>query len=262
MYFGHDLSSVVALAVLFGTALVVASGCVVNNYFDRKIDAQMCRTKKRALVTGAIVPGPAVLFSAVLLCIGLLVLTVFTNQLTVLLGIIAWLTYSLIYTVAKHHTVHSTLIGTIPGAIPPVAGYAATSATLDVNALLLFLIWFFWQLAHFYAIAIKRFADYAAASVPVSSVAYGIVRTKKLIVASAFGFLMSCLALYFYGNASVVFMIIMALLGTRWLHDTMKGLHLVNQTDTEKWAGAIFGQSLSILLTLMALLASNTLLQF
>ena len=167
------------LAALIGTAFVIGSACVFNNYIDREIDEKMARTKKRALVTGDIPVKNALIFGTLLGILGFLILFSYTNLLTGVIGVIGVVMYVVVYGYFKRRTVHGTLIGSISGAIPPVAGYTAVTNLIDTGAILLFLILVFWQMPHFYAIAVYRIEDYKKAGIPVLSVVKGIPTTKK-----------------------------------------------------------------------------------
>jgi protoheme IX farnesyltransferase len=134
---------------------------------DRAIDAHMKRTKKRALVVGAIEARDAIIFAIILGVIGTGLLLLATNVLTTLLGAIAYIWYVWIYGYAKRSTYYSTIVGSVPGALPLVAGYTAASNTLDGVAWALFVMLCLWQIPHFYAIAIARKKEYANAKVPV-----------------------------------------------------------------------------------------------
>lgn len=144
------------IGVLIGTSLVIASACVVNNYLDRKIDIKMKRTKERASVTGEIPLQKGLLVAAILLIAGFITLFTLTNWIVVVVGVVAYLTYVFAYTLSKPHTVHSTLIGAIPGALPAMAGYVAVDGQLSIGAWGVFLLVAVWQLPHFYAISVFR----------------------------------------------------------------------------------------------------------
>jgi len=129
---------------LIGLILVVASGCVSNNYVDRVKDAKMARTKNRALVKGVISPQRALMFATFLLLAGSAILYLWVNLLTVVLSLFGFVVYLIFYSFSKYRTVHATLIGSISGAVPPVVGYCAVSNRLDLAALILFLLIAMW----------------------------------------------------------------------------------------------------------------------
>jgi len=243
------------LGLILGTSCVVASGCVLNNHFDREIDAHMTRTAGRGQATGAMTVRGSMLYCALLGLTGIALLVTLTNLLTALLGLFGWVMYALVYTRAKHRTVHATLIGTVPGALPPVAGIAATGTGRAMDALLLFLLLVAWQVVHFYAISIRRGADYRAATVPVPAIVYGITRTKWLMTLGCVLFLTSVVALRVFGSAGVIFTLILGACGIYWLVLAVMGLP--KRSGAVLWARRMFAHSLLVITALSAVLFLN-----
>lgn len=230
---------------VLGLGLVIASACVLNNIIDRNIDAKMTRTKKRAVVTGAITLQHAYIFSVVLGATGFLLLAVFVNWWTVWLGAAAYMLYIAAYGVAKRTTVHGTLVGSVPGAIPPAAGYVAVTGYLDEVALLLFIILVVWQMPHFYAIAMFRHKEYAAANLPVLPIVKGVFKTKQQIVVYILAFIVASQVLVLTGRMGIIYSLGLLILGLTWLCKAVKGFQV---SDNERWARGIFGFSLVVLL--------------
>jgi protoheme IX farnesyltransferase len=239
-----DVNFKVFTALILGTALIIASACVFNNYIDRGIDAKMSRTKKRATASGKIGSGAVNTYACVLGIAGFVILTQ-TNALTFLVGAGAFVSYVVLYGIAKRKTVHGTLVGTIPGGASLVAGYTAATNHLGLSALLLFLIMLTWQMAHFYSIAIFRLEDYKAAKIPVMPAIVGIKSTKLQILFYIFAFVISVTAMSFFGRTGLIFLVIMAGLGLCWLYKGIKGFSTRGDT---KWARGMFGFSLVVLL--------------
>lgn len=233
------------LTLLVGLSLVIASACVANNILDRSIDAQMSRTKTRALVTHIISLKSALVFTVTLLLVGTVILLLGTNILSVTLALIGFASYVFLYGWAKRTTVHSTLLGTISGSTPPVIGYAAATGQLDIIAVLLFLILVAWQMPHFYSIAIFRRDDYASAKLPILTVVKGYEATRKQIIVYTVMFLFACLTLGTIGAASIFWTMIMSLFALYWLY-----LVLSPYEDINRWARKQFGWSLLTLLML------------
>lgn len=154
-------------AATAGLALVIASACVFNNYYDRDIDARMERTKNRAFPGGRVSVQGALTFGAVLLALGSGLLLLMTNDLALSAAFVGFAVYVFAYTPIKHTSPHALFVGAVAGATPPVVGYAAAAGTLDTTALALFLFLFIWQLPHFVAISIYRGEEYSEASVPM-----------------------------------------------------------------------------------------------
>jgi protoheme IX farnesyltransferase len=155
------------LATIVGMSFVIGSACVFNNYFDRKIDAKMARTKERALVLGKISASRALLFAAILAILGFSLLYLFVNSLSVLLAFVGFAVYVAAYTPLKPRSPYALYVGAIAGAVPPVVGYTAVTNSLDWIALSLFLFLFIWQIPHFLAIATYRYDEYREANIPL-----------------------------------------------------------------------------------------------
>jgi len=235
-----------------GIAFVIASACVVNNVIDRDIDKRMKRTSKREIAGGTISIPKAIIFAVVLGLVGFTLLLTLTNVLTFILGVIAFVWYVVIYGIAKRTTAFSTIIGGVPGALPPVAGYTALTGSIDMAAILLFLILFFWQLPHFYAISMFRQSDYASAKLPVWSVKYGMKSAKAQIFISVVLYAVVASLLFFYGYTGVVYLVLSSVLSIYWIY---KGVSLYKKIDDVKWARAMFGVSLMVLLAMILLIA-------
>ncbi len=207
----------------------------------------MPRTNNRALATGQIKGRDALIYAFVLGMLGFLVLAIYVNLLTVLLGIIALLVYVVFYGIGKRCTVHGTVIGSIAGALPITAGYTAVSHQLDMGAAILFMILTLWQMPHFYAIALYRLKDYTAASLPVLPIAYGARRAKLYILWYIVGFGLVASLLTVYGFAGYVYLAIMSILCVAWLRLGFLGF---NSQDNAKWGRKMFLFSLVVIVVL------------
>lgn len=245
-------SWVTFIGAIGGIAFIIASACVMNNILDRDIDKRMKRTAKRDVASGIISIPKALVFGIVLGLIGFGLLVFLTNALTVLLGVVAYVWYVAIYGIAKRTTAYSTLIGGVAGALPPVAGYTALTGTIDAGAIILFLILFFWQMPHFYAIAMFRQSDYASAKLPVWSVKYGMKSSKVQILVFTIIFAIVFALPTFYGYTGIIYLVGSVLLSAYWLY---KGISLYNKVDDVKWARQMFGVSLLVMLSMSLLIA-------
>lgn len=242
---GH-IHLVASCMTLLGIALGLASACVFNNVVDRNIDAKMPRTKNRALARKLIPVRYALLFATILGSIGLFILFVYTNVLTVFLGFTGFLFYIILYGIAKRKSVHGTLVGAVAGALPLAAGYTAVTNRFDMGALLLFLIMGIWQMPHFYAIAMYRMKDYKNAGIPVMPLIIGTLATKIQIILYVIAFLAAEIALTLSGFTGYVYLFAILLVGTFWLFFGVRGFFL---KDESAWARKMFFISLLALLT-------------
>lgn len=232
------------MPTLMGLLLVMASGCVLNNCIDRDFDSKMNRTRNRPLVRGLLTIRQSILFAILLLIIGCALLFFYVNLLSMNLALFGFFFYVAFYSYAKHYTSYGTLIGSFAGATPPVIGYCAASNTLDLGAILLFTTIVFWQMPHFYAIAIYRFEDYKAASLPVLPVKKGMLRTKIEMLLYIVAFMVSASFLTLFNYTGKFFLILMISLSLYWLWLSYKGF----KTAIDKiWGRKMFLFSLMVI---------------
>ncbi len=239
------------LIMLIGLSLVIASGCTCNNYIDRYADQKMRRTQNRPLAKGIIQENHAILFAVVLGLLGTFILAFYVNLLTVMVALIGFFVYVFLYSFSKYYTSHGTLIGSIAGAVPPVAGYCAASRCFDLGALLLFIMIVLWQMPHFFAIAIYRLEDYAAASIPILPIKKGIYRTKLNMLFYVAAFLISSLTLTLFKYTGFSYTLAASVLGAGWLWLAIKGL---TSTNDKQWARKMFIASLIVVTVLCSII--------
>lgn len=163
-----SLSTLLLCAV--GTGLMSASANALNQVFEVPYDSQMLRTRSRPLVKVLLSPMHAVCFSAVTGVCGLMTLTLTVNSLSAALATCNLLTYCALYTPMKRLTTSNTSLGAVVGAIPPMIGWAAATATLDIGAWLLAGVMYAWQFPHFCALSWNLRADYSRAGYRMMSV--------------------------------------------------------------------------------------------
>ncbi|WP_447869418.1 heme o synthase [Pseudomonas putida] len=230
------------LAVVIGTSLVVASGCVFNNCIDRDIDHKMERTKNRVMVQGGMSLPLGLIYATLLGVAGFSLLYVQANPLSAFCALIGFVVYVGFYSLwLKRKSVHGTLVGSLSGAMPPVIGYCAVSNSFDLAAVTLLVMFSLWQMPHSFAIAIFRFKDYSAANIPVLPVARGILAAKKQIVLYVLAFVLATLMLTLGGYAGLGYLAVAAAMGLYWLYMAWGGY---KAEDDSKWARKVFGFSI------------------
>lgn len=237
------------LMTFVGLSLIIASACTFNNYIDRASDQKMLRTQSRVLVTGEITPGQALVFALLTVAFGSMILGFFVNSLALMIALCGFAVYVFAYSLLKYKTPQATLIGSIAGAAPPVIGYCAVSNSLDLGAWLLFALVALWQMPHFFAIALYRLEDYAAAEIPVLPLVKGAKATKVQMMLYIAAFTGVCLLFPLLGYTGQPFLFVAAGLGCIWLLLSLWGF---SSRNDKKWARAMFLFSL-VAITLLSI---------
>jgi protoheme IX farnesyltransferase len=254
LYAQTSFDAGVFIAALSGLSLIIASACVVNNLFDRDIDARMERTKDRARALERIGKARSLAYAAALLVVGATLLYAYANLLALGIALAGYGIYLGIYTPLKRVSEHAVLVGAFAGAVPPLVGYTAVTNTFDATALLLGIALISWQMAHFSAIALYRIEEYRAARIPVFPIRQGRRSTVAMMTAHAFIFFLTIKALALVGHASAAFLLIAGVLGIAWVVLCIYGF---NAPDAHRWARVTFFYSLVILIAFSVMLAAS-----
>ncbi len=159
----HGFPFMLLIETLLGTLLVASGTGTLNQYVERRFDAQMRRTRSRPVAAGRLDPSSALWFGVLLCATGGIYLAVAVNTLTSLLAVLTLASYLALYTPLKRKTPLCTLAGALPGAMPPLIGWAAATGNLRLEAWVLYAMLFFWQFPHFMAIAWMYREDYRRA---------------------------------------------------------------------------------------------------
>lgn len=243
------------LASALGLALIIASASIFNNYIDRNIDKLMERTKNRALALGMIDHKAALSFAVLFLLAGSGLLAAYVNLLSLGAALFGFILYVAVYGYYKRRSHIGTIVGSFSGAAPPVVGYCAASGSFTLAAFFLFLILVFWQMPHFYAIAIYRLNDYKAAKIPVLPIARSIRAAKHHMLGYVFALIATSLAMSFFGYSGLTYGVVATLLGLVWLFKVAGGL--TQEVNNTVWAKSVFRFSLMVLSGLCVTLALN-----
>ncbi len=168
------------LGVVLGGTLAAGGAHAINCWFDRDIDAEMSRTRRRPIPAGRIPGWHALVMGIVLNVLAVAVLATLANLAAALLALLGTLIYVFVYTIwLKRSTPQNIVIGGAAGAIPPLVGWAAVTGGVDLTALSLFLLIFFWTPPHFWALAQIIRRDYEHAHVPMLPAVAGDAATKR-----------------------------------------------------------------------------------
>ena len=168
------------LIVLIGGYLMAGGANAVNMYLDRDIDTQMSRTRLRPIPSGRMGPRAVLAFGIALATAATYLFARFTNVLTAVLALAGFYFYVFVYTRwLKRTTPQNIVIGGAAGAFPPLVGWAAMTGTIDLTAVYLFLIVFYWTPPHFWALALLKQRDYGRAGVPMAPLVWGERETMR-----------------------------------------------------------------------------------
>ena len=197
--------------MLCGT-LAAGSANAINQYLDRDIDLLMTRTRRRPLPHNDVPPENAVVFGIILGVISIAMMAFFVNLVSAFLTLLAIAFYVVVYTLMLKRTTPSNIvIGGAAGALPPVIGWAAVTGRVEVPALLLFAIVFYWTPPHFWALALRIRKDYEAARVPMLPVVKGVPETARQI--ALYTVLLVAISLIFFAVARMGLVYLVAAVG-------------------------------------------------
>ena len=245
------------LLTLVGGALAAGGANAINCFVDRDIDEVMARTRRRPLPSHRIAPRNALIFGAALGAVSFGLLWVTVNPLAAALSLGALLFYVFVYTLGlKRNTPQNIVIGGAAGAVPALVGWAAVRGEVELPAIVLFGIVFYWTPPHFWALAMRYERDYAAAGVPMMPVVYGREETAKHIVLYALLLLATTLAFFSVARMGWLYLIAALALGAAFV---FKAVSLQRRPSTEG-AWGLFRFSIHYLALLFAAMAADQLL--
>ena len=248
-------------ALFFGTigiGLAASSAAAINHLLDQRIDAVMARTRNRPLPSGQLDVKQVLIFALALGLISMIVLVAGTNVLTAVLTFLSLIGYAIIYTVwLKRATPQNIVIGGAAGAAPPVLGWTAVTASVDPNALILFLIIYVWTPPHFWALAIHRRRDYAKADIPMLPVTHGPQFTRWHILFYTILLVIVTTLPYLTGMSGLLYLAGVTVLNLGFLWYVVR---LLSDND-ERLPMQTFGYSIIYLMVLFIFLLADHFLQ-
>ncbi|MEO7087096.1 MAG: heme o synthase, partial [Gemmatimonadaceae bacterium] len=250
MFVAGRPSWTLVLAVFIGGYLMAGGANAVNMYMDRDIDDRMSRTRLRPIPSGRMQPREVLAFG-ILLSTGATWLLAYTaNVLTAALGLAGFYFYVFIYTRwLKRSTPQNIVIGGAAGAFPPLVGWAAVTNHIDLFAVYLFLIIFYWTPPHFWALALLKQKDYGKAGVPMAPLVWGEAETKRQMLWYTLILLPLTLLPYTFHVLGPVYLGLATLLNVKFLVDVVR---VMRATDWTKSAWRLYKFSLLYLALLFA----------
>ncbi len=232
MYVAGRPSWLLVLIVSIGGYLMAGGANAVNMYVDRDIDDRMARTRLRPIPSGRMEPQAVLAFGVALATAATFILAVFVNVMTAFFALAGFYFYVFIYTRwLKRTTPQNIVIGGAAGAFPPLVGWAAVTGGIDLTAIFLFLIVFYWTPPHFWALALLKQNDYGRVGVPMAPLVWGERETMRQMFWYTLILIPLTVLPVAYGAFGMVYLVSALILGGILLRGVVKIMR------TEKWTG-------------------------
>jgi heme o synthase len=226
---GHP-SWTLVVAVFIGGYLMAGGANAVNMYMDRDIDDRMSRTRLRPIPSGRMQPREVLAFGVLLSTTATWLFAVTANVLTAALALCGFYFYVFVYTRwLKRSTPQNIVIGGAAGAFPPLVGWAAVTNHIDLLAVYLFLIIFYWTPPHFWALALLKQKDYGRAGVPMAPLVWGEAETKKQMIWYTLILIPLTALPYAFGALGIIYLASALVLGTMFCVEVWR------VTKVEQW---------------------------
>jgi protoheme IX farnesyltransferase len=243
----------VAWPVLIGGSigiwLLAGAAFAINCLIEQAVDAKMRRTAWRPSATGEITPLQIIVFSCLLGAVGMVILWIYTNPLTMWLTFATFVGYAVIYTwLLKPATPQNIVIGGLSGAMPPALGWVAVTNQLSAEAWLLVLIIFVWTPPHFWALALYRREDYVQAGLPMLPVTHGERFTLLNILLYTLILFAASILPYVYGMSGLFYLMSAIILSGVFIYYALR----LYQNYSDQLARKTFKYSISYLALLFA----------
>jgi len=214
MFVAGNPGWLLVLVVLVGGYLMAGGANAVNMYLDSDIDMQMARTRLRPIPSGRMGPKSVLAFGVALATAATFLLARFTNVLTALLALGGFYFYVFVYTRwLKRTTPQNIVIGGAAGAFPPLVGWASMTGSIDLTAVYLFLIIFYWTPPHFWALALLKQKDYGRAGIPMAPLVWGERETMRQMLWYNVILIALTLLPFAFGAFGIIYFVSAAVLG-------------------------------------------------
>jgi len=251
----------VALVAIAAIAIGAGASGALNMWYDADIDAVMTRTRNRPVPAGRIAPQDALGIGVALSCFSVGLLGLAANWVAAAFLAFTIFFYAVVYTVwLKRATPQNIVIGGAAGAFPPMVGWAAVTGSLSLDAATLFLIIFLWTPPHFWALALYKKGDYAAAGIPMLPNVAGETATRNQILVYSVLLVLTAFLPVLTGMTDGIYAFAAAALGVVF---AVLALHLrlaEEGAELRRRARRLFRYSLAYLFVLFVVLLADGLL--
>jgi protoheme IX farnesyltransferase len=237
MFVAGSPSLALVIAVAIGGYLMAGGANAVNMYIDRDIDDRMARTRLRPIPSGRMDAVAVLAFGVALATAATAVLAAFANVLAAALALAGFYFYVFVYSRwLKRRTPQNIVIGGAAGAFPPLVGWAAVTGSLDLTALYLFLMVFYWTPPHFWALALLKQSDYGRAGVPMAPLVWGERETMRQMLWYMAILIPLTLLPVTFGAFGMVYLVSAAALGLVMLWSIVRTVRATEWTKPAWWS--------------------------
>jgi len=236
MFVAGNPGWLLVLIVLIGGYLMAGGANAVNMYLDRDIDTRMSRTRLRPIPSGRMGPRSVLAFGVALATAATFLLARFTNVLTAVLALGGFYFYVFVYTRwLKRTTPQNIVIGGAAGAFPPLVGWASMTGSIDLTAVYLFLIIFYWTPPHFWALALLKQRDYGRAGIPMAPLVWGERETMRQMLWYNVILIALTLLPFAFGAFGIIYFVSAAVLGGILLGGVIRVARSAEWTQPAWW---------------------------
>jgi heme o synthase len=250
MYVAGSPDWKLVVAVFIGGYLMAGGANAVNMYMDRDIDDRMARTRLRPIPSGRMRAEAVLAFGVLCATTATFLLARTANVLTAALALGGFYTYVFIYTRwLKRSSPQNIVIGGAAGAFPPLVGWASVTGRIDLLAVYLFLIIFYWTPPHFWALALLKQRDYGRAGVPMAPLVWGERETMRNMLWYTLILIPLTVLPVAFGALGIPYLVMALVLGGLLLHGVIR---VMRATEFAKPAWSVYKFSLLYLALLFA----------
>jgi protoheme IX farnesyltransferase len=212
----HVTASQLGFLALAG-ALSSMGSSALNHYYDRDIDEIMVRTSNRPIPSGRLCPKNVLAYGLGMSTLSIIVAWFTLNPVSTSMIAVGIFFYVIVYTAwLKRDNAANIVIGGFAGSAASMAGWSASTGSINLLGFLVGWLVFMWTPSHFWCLAMKKREEYASARLPMLPVLIGNERTSSYVFANTAMLVPYSLALYFFG-LGLVYIIVAAISGSLML---------------------------------------------
>ena len=242
----------------FSCLMLAAGASALNQYQERDLDGRMSRTRDRPIPSGLIPETNVLIFALILITCGLVLLTATSGTLPLMLGCAAVLFYNGIYTPLKKRTAFAAVPGALIGSLGPAIGWTAAGGALDSKALLaIMLIFYLWQVPHFWLLNLRHPGDYTGAGYPCPVAVLGRKRLMRLVVIWISAAAVTSLMLPLFGFFRNVGLYVILCVAVVTLGTLLTGMLRSQGPNEQKLRLGFASVNIYVLVTMLLLLADR-----